>query len=215
MAEDGEWTPEQWAEALPPSATASLVASRVLARMRKRPEADRLADLAIRQAEAPTPPGYDPAEHRAAGAEALAYRGRWTDAAEQYRLAIDQAEDDATRRMWWLNLAEVAQRLGDDSSRARAIEAAKAPDSADEITRRALQYQQSLPGPGLVGPPTLSPRPSTDSAPIRASPPNRSEEPSDGDRRDLRRSERPRPPASRPAAGPVRRPGTTRTRAPR
>ncbi len=152
MAEDGEWTQEQWAEALPPSATASLVASRVFARMQKRADADRLADLAIRQAEAPTPPGYDPAEDRAAGAEALAYRGRWTDAAEQYRLAIDQAEDDATRRMWWLNLAEVAQRTGDDAGRVRAIEAAKAPSSVDEITRRALKYQQSLPGLVSTGP---------------------------------------------------------------
>jgi tetratricopeptide (TPR) repeat protein len=152
MAEDGEWTREQWAEALPPSAAASLVTSRVLAKMQKRADADRLADLAIRQNEVPTPPGYDPAEDRAAGAEALAYRGRWTDAAEQYRRAIDQAEDDATRRMWWLNLAEVAQRVGDDAGRVRAIEAAKSPTSVDEITRRALRYQQSL--PGFASPPS-------------------------------------------------------------
>ena len=146
MAEDGEWSREQWAEALPPSSACSLVASRVLARKQKRADADRLADLAIVQAEAPAPPGFDPAESRAAGAEALASRGRWTDAAEQYRLAIDQADDDPTRRMWWLNLAEVAQRVGDDQARDRAIEAAKVPDSADEITRRALQYQQGFPG---------------------------------------------------------------------
>ena len=146
MAEDGEWTREQWAEALPPSATASLVASRVFAKMQKRSDADRLADLAIRQAETPTAPGYDPAEARAAGAEALAYRSRWPEAADQYRRAIDLAEDDATRRMWWLNLAEVAQRMQDDAGRARAIEAAKSLSSVDEVTRRALRYQQSLPG---------------------------------------------------------------------
>jgi hypothetical protein len=147
MTEDGEWTNEQWSEALPPSAVCSLVASRVFALKQNRSDADRLADLAIRQAESPSPPpGFDLAEERAAGAEALAYRGRWTDAAEQYRLAIDQADDDPTRRMWWLNMAEVAQRMGDDSARARAIEAAKSPDSTDKITRRALQYQQSLPG---------------------------------------------------------------------
>ena len=145
MAEDGEWSREQWAEALPPSAASSLVASRVLARMQKRADADRLADLAIRQAESAPPPGFDLAEERAAGAEALAYRGRWTDAAEQYRRAIDLVEDDATRRMWWLNLAEVAQRAGDDTTRDRAIEAAKAPDSADAITRKALAYEQALP----------------------------------------------------------------------
>jgi hypothetical protein len=148
MVEDGEWTREQWAEALPPSATASLVASRVFAKMQKRADADRLADLAIRQSEEPTLAGYDPAEDRAAGAEALAYRGRWPDAAAQYRLAIDLAEDDATRRMWWLNLAEVALRANDDAGRDRAIEAAKSPTTVDEITRRALQYQQSQTGLG-------------------------------------------------------------------
>ena len=146
MSEDGDWTREQWSEALPPSAVSSLVASRVLNQGRKRADADRLADLAIKQAESPPPPGFDPAEERAAGAEALAYRGRWTDAAEQYRLAIDRVDVDPIRRMWWLNLAEVAQRIGDDPARDRAIEAAKAPDSADEITGRALKYQQSLPG---------------------------------------------------------------------
>ena len=152
MAEAGEWTREQWTEALPPSAAATLVASRVLAKKQQRAEADRLADLAIRQAGEPTPPGFDPAEQRAAGAEALAYRGRWTDAAEQYRRAIDLAEDDTTRRMWWLNLAELAHRVDDASGRARAIEAAKAPDSSDEITRRALKYQQNATGLASSGP---------------------------------------------------------------
>ena len=146
MAEASDWTIEQWIEALPPSSVASLVASRALARKQKRGDADRLADLAIRQAETSPPPGFDPAEHRAAGAEALALRGRWTDASEQYRLAIDQVEDDATRRMWWLNLAEVAHRLGDESGRARAIEAAKTTDTMDKITKRALEFQQLLPG---------------------------------------------------------------------
>ena len=120
--------------------------------MQKRADADRLADLAIRQSEEPTPAGYDPAEDRAAGAEALAYRGRWPDAATQYRLAIDLAEDDATRRMWWLNLAEVALRANDDAGRERAIEAAKSPTTVDEITRRALQYQQSQTGLGSARP---------------------------------------------------------------
>jgi tetratricopeptide (TPR) repeat protein len=146
MAEDGEWTLEQWAEALPPTATASMVASRVLSRLKKRAEADALADRAIRQVESPESPGFDPAEDLAAGAEALAYRGRWTDAADPYRRAIDLAGTDAIRRMWWLNLAEVSQRAGDDAGRARAIESARSTTGIDEITRRALRYQQSLPG---------------------------------------------------------------------
>ncbi len=152
MAQAGDWTFEQWTEALPPSALASLVASRVLAKGDRRADADRLADRAIKQAEEPTPPGFDPAEQRAAGAEALAYRRRWTDAAEQYRRAIDLTEDDSTRRMWWLNLAEMAHRVDDAAGRARAIEAAKAPDSADEITKRALKYQQNLTGLASSGP---------------------------------------------------------------
>ncbi len=154
MADDGSWGREQWEEAMPPTSTASVVASRAFALRQDRAEADRLADRAILQADSPTPPGFDEAEDRAARAEALAARGRWTDAAEQYRLAIDQAEDDATRRRWWLNLAEVAQRNNDDVGRARAIEAAKSPTTVDEVTRRALKYQQGL--SGLV---TASPRP--------------------------------------------------------
>ena len=146
---DDKIDPDRWSEALPPSPVVSVVTMKVLSKSQKRAKADRMADLAIRQLESEPPIGFDPGEHRAAGAEALAYRGRWTDAAEQYRLAIDLASDDSTRRMWSLNLAEVAHRLNDDAARTRAIEAAKAPDSADEITRRALRMQQ---GPGFAAP---------------------------------------------------------------
>ncbi len=146
MARAGEWTPEQWAEAIPGSAAAPLIASRVLRKANQPAEADRLVDLAIARADTPEPPGFDPAEHRAAVAEAMATRGRWADAVEQYRRAIDAADDDSTRRRWHLNLAEVAYQARDDATRTRSIEAAKAPDSADEITRRALRHQQSNPG---------------------------------------------------------------------
>jgi hypothetical protein len=145
MAERGEWTVEQWTSALPSSAVASWVASKVLARLQKKAESDFLVDLAIRQAETAPPTGSDPAEPRAAVAEALAFRGRWTDASEQYRLAIDQVEDDATRRAWWLNLSELAHRMSDTAAQARAIEAAQSPDSVDEITTRARKYQETIP----------------------------------------------------------------------
>jgi tetratricopeptide (TPR) repeat protein len=145
MAERGQWTIEQWTSALPPSAAASWVASKVLLKMQKRAEADALADLAIRQGESASPTGSDPAEHRAGVAEALAYRGRWTDSVEHYRQAIDLADDDATRRSWWLNLAELAHRMSDDPAQIRAIEAAKSPDRVDEITQRARKVQESLP----------------------------------------------------------------------
>jgi len=36
--------------------------------------------------------------------------------------------------------------MNDDTTRARAIESAKAADSADEITKRALKHQQTNPG---------------------------------------------------------------------
>jgi hypothetical protein len=152
MAERGEWSFEQWTSALPPSAVASWVGSKVLARMQKKTEADGLADLAIRQADLTPPAGYDPVEHRAAVAEALAYRGRWTDASEQYRQAIDQVDNDAIRRAWWLNLSELAHRMSDTAAQARAIEAAQSPDTVDEITQRARKYQENLspvysPGP--------------------------------------------------------------------
>ena len=152
MAEDGDWTPEQWSAALPPSSTATWTAARILSKRLQVAQADRLADQAIRLGDSPGSESFDPAEERAAAAEALAYRGRWTDAAEQYRLAIDQAADDTTRRMWWLNLAEVAQRANDDAGRARAIEAARSPTLVDEVTRRALRYQQSLSGPTQSSP---------------------------------------------------------------
>ncbi len=145
MAEQGDWTPSQWNSALPTSATASWVASKVLAKLRRKTEADALADLAIRQGESDPLPGYDPAEQRASRAEGLAYRGRWTDAIEQYRLAIDQVEDDTTRRAWWLNLAELARLNNDDAAQLRAIEAARSADIVDEITQRARKYQENLP----------------------------------------------------------------------
>lgn len=152
MARAGDWTPEQWDEALPATAAAPLAASRVLAKGPNRAEADRLADLAIRRADSPPGPGFDPAEHLAAGAEALALRGRWADAAARYRQAIDLAGDDATRRTWWLNLAEIAGHAGDDATRSRALEAARGPDPADEITRRAVKSQQAAPAIAAPGP---------------------------------------------------------------
>ena len=148
MIRAGEWTHEQWVEGLPETVAAPLFASKALLKAKNRAEADRMADLAIDRAESEWPAGTDPAEQRAAAAEALAGRGRWADSAAQYRLAIQASDDDPTRRRWWLNLAEVARRMNDDSVRAQAIESAKAPDSLDEITRRALRQQQG--GPGLA-----------------------------------------------------------------
>ncbi len=47
--------------------------------------------------------------------------------------------DDATRRAWWINLAEIAQRLDDEAKRQRALETARGPDARDEVARRAVE----------------------------------------------------------------------------
>jgi hypothetical protein len=144
MVAAGEWTHEQWVEALPAVATARLAAARALAND-QRTESDRLLDLVLLQANDPLAPGYPEAEHRAAVGEALALRHRWTDAAEAYRAAILLADDDLTRRMWWINLAEIHARVGDDRARSQALEAARTLDSRDEVSRRAIDYTQNSP----------------------------------------------------------------------
>jgi hypothetical protein len=47
--------------------------------------------------------------------------------------------DDATRRAWWINLAEVAVRLNDEAKRQRALEAARGQGPGDEVARRAAE----------------------------------------------------------------------------
>ena len=146
MAEAGDWSIEQWTATLPDFAVAPLAAA-IEIRAKDRVGSDQLLDLAIARGDGPQTQGTDAVEHLAATAEAMAIRGRWTDSADRYRRAIEAEDDDASRRMWWLNLADVARRSNDDKLRARAIEAAKAPESGDEITRRAVGIQQSLASP--------------------------------------------------------------------
>ncbi|WP_435022154.1 hypothetical protein TA3x_002763 [Tundrisphaera sp. TA3] len=141
MAAAGPWTQEQWAGVLPPFALAPLVAARAMLD-RDRDQADRLLELAVAGVEQAAGPGFPEAEHRAAGAEALAARSRWTDAIEQYRRAIEVARDDAARRMWWVNLAEIAGRTGDEAARSEALEQAMGPsENPDEIGRRAQKVR--------------------------------------------------------------------------
>ena len=49
---------------------------------------------------------------------------------------------DLDRRVWWFNLAEVARRQGDETTRNQAIEAAKGVDLSDEVTQRAANAHQ-------------------------------------------------------------------------
>ena len=51
------------------------------------------------------------------------------------------------RRAWWLNLADLSARLGDDPERQKALEAAKVADLKDEVTRRhTVVFRPALPG---------------------------------------------------------------------
>ena len=44
--------------------------------------------------------------------------------------------DEAIRRSWWMNLADIELRLNDEPETLQALESAREPDSNDEITRR-------------------------------------------------------------------------------
>ena len=48
--------------------------------------------------------------------------------------------DEAIRRSWWMNLADIELRLNDEPKRLQALESAREPDSNDEITRRAQEF---------------------------------------------------------------------------
>jgi len=79
----------------------------------------------------------------AAGAEALALDGRWSEAEERYRAAIERTPDDVLRRAWWMNVADLDLRLNEEGKRLKALELAKNDDMKDEITRRAVALQKA------------------------------------------------------------------------
>jgi hypothetical protein len=115
-----------------------LVAVRVL---RERGSLDGEAALDVLLAQTATPSALTPigAVEIAAGAEALAFKGRWQEAAQRYRQAIDLMPESTIRRSWWMNVAEIELRLNDETQRQRALEAARGSDTNDEITRRAIE----------------------------------------------------------------------------
>ncbi|MFO0910193.1 MAG: hypothetical protein U0794_17930 [Isosphaeraceae bacterium] len=49
---------------------------------------------------------------------------------------------DRVRRSWWINVADLALRLNQDSSRREALDLAKNDDTRDEITQRAVEAQR-------------------------------------------------------------------------
>ncbi len=103
-------------------------------------EADSVLDALIAHARPSAPGSAASAEPLAlaAGAEALALKGQWDEAARMYRLSIDHMTDPMIRRSWWMNLAELYLRLNDESRRQEALESAKGADANDDINRRAV-----------------------------------------------------------------------------
>jgi tetratricopeptide (TPR) repeat protein len=136
-AESGLSYPD-WSAALPPEALVRLVAVRVL-RERASADADAALDVLLAHTETPASPTPGGAVAIAARAEALALKGRWDEAAQCYRQAIDLMPESTIRRSWWMNLAEITLRLNDETQRQQALEAARGNDTDDEITRRAIE----------------------------------------------------------------------------
>ncbi len=160
MVAAGDWTAEEWAEATPDFGPALLAVAAAL-REKDPAEAERRLEAICQGASRPLDPQFEAAEHQAALAEALAERGRWTDAVAQYRRAIDGETRDLDRRVWWFNLAEVARRSGDEPLRTQAIEAAKGADLSDEVTQRAANAYKKCPRlPDLSARNPLTPTPS-------------------------------------------------------
>jgi hypothetical protein len=70
-------------------------------------------------------------------------KGRWGDAEDRYRQAIKKMPVDVVRRSWWMNLADIALRLNEESKRLEALDLAKSSDTKDEITMRAVELQKA------------------------------------------------------------------------
>jgi hypothetical protein len=138
MADHAGWTFAEWSRALPSFAVARLAAARLL-RERGNPDADRALDSILEQLDAPAPAGCPAALHRAAQAEALALRSQWAPAEARYREAIAMMPSDATRRSWWMNVADIALKLNDEPGRQKALESAKGLVANDEIAYRAIE----------------------------------------------------------------------------
>jgi hypothetical protein len=138
MADQTGWTYAEWSRALPPLAVVRLAAVRVL-RERASPESEALLDALASSNDPAAPGGGPPAVPIAARAEALALKQQWREAEQAYRRAVDLMPDPTVRRSWWMNVAEIALRQNDESSRQKALEAARGADPSEEITRRAVE----------------------------------------------------------------------------
>jgi len=137
-----EWTFGEWSATLPRKPTAALAAARLL-REQGRSEADTLLELILDDRQPLDVRGAPDALALAARAEAFALKSRWRDALELYRRAIEQIDDETTKRSWWFNLADVALKLDDEGLRQDAFRAALAVANSDDIARRVTDIQRS------------------------------------------------------------------------
>jgi hypothetical protein len=143
MAGQSAWSYKDWSGVVPRRTAAPLVVARVL---REQGGADDEAALEAALAEdEPSEPatGAEAAVLVAARAEALALKARWGEAEETYRRAIELMPVDVVRRAWWINVADLDQRLNEESKRLKALEAAKNTDLKDEVTLRAVELQKA------------------------------------------------------------------------
>ena len=138
-----DWTFREWSRALPQNPTVLLATARLL-REQGRDEAEPLLALIIDGgAPASTANAVDPRALAArAEALALAVGSHLKEAEQEYRQAIELADNDMIRRSWWFNLADIALRLNDEPQRRAAIRAALDVDASDDITRRASSIQR-------------------------------------------------------------------------
>ncbi len=139
-----DWTFREWSRALPQNPTVLLATARLLREKRRAEAEPLLARLVEGQVTSTTGDGIDP-RAVAARAEALALASRLKEAEQVYRQAIELADNDMIRRSWWFNLADIAQRLDDETQRLVAIRAAIAVVPSDEITRRGLAPARGRP----------------------------------------------------------------------
>jgi tetratricopeptide (TPR) repeat protein len=137
-----DWTFGEWSKALPRDPTVLLATARLL-REKRRDEADsflgRILELDVSRADG----GPADAPVLAARAEALALRSRLKDAEQEYRQAIELADNDLIRRSWWFNLADIARRQNDEGQRQTALRAALAVATSDEISRRVISIRRA------------------------------------------------------------------------
>jgi hypothetical protein len=135
------WTFGEWSAALPKTPVHLLAAARLL-KEQGRSEAEGLLDLVLNDRQrlegASSPSGLAVA----ARAEAFALKSQWRDAEEQYRLAIEQSDDETLKRSWWFNLADIELKLDDEIQRQTALRAALAVKAGDDIYRRASELQR-------------------------------------------------------------------------